>query len=74
MRAVRAPEKHSIVGFGPKLLMRFGLVGIAATALYAILATIFMNRIGLSAVQASLAAYAAAARVSFLADKSRTVL
>ena len=38
--------------------MRFGLVGIAATALYAVLAHLLMDRewIGLSAVQASLAA------------------
>lgn len=74
MRAARASEKRSIVGFGPKLLIRFGLVGIAATALYAILVTVFMNLIGLSAVQASLAAYAAAALFSYLAHKSRTFM
>jgi putative flippase GtrA len=72
MRAVRAPRP--IAGFRPKLLLRFVLVGIAATALYAILATLFMTRVGLSAVPASLAAYAAAALFSYLAHKSGTFM
>lgn len=76
MHAARVPEKYSIAGFGPKLLIRFGLVGIAATALYATLATILMNRewFGLTAVQASLAAYAAAALFSYVAHKSATFM
>jgi putative flippase GtrA len=53
--------------------MRFGLVGIAATALYAALAIVFM-RIGLATVQASLAAYAGAALFSYLAHKSVTFM
>jgi putative flippase GtrA len=63
-------------GFGPKLLMRFGLVGIAATALYAALAIVLMNRewAGLTAVQASLAAYTAAALFSYIAHKSVTFM
>lgn len=71
MRVAPAPEKHLIAGFEPKLLMRFGLIGIAATALYAALAIVFMNRewVGLTVVQASLAAYAAAALFSYLAHK-----
>jgi putative flippase GtrA len=72
MPAAPAREKRP-AGFGPKLL-RFGLVGIAATALYAILATLFMSRIGLDAVPASLAAYAAAALFSYLAHKSATFM
>jgi putative flippase GtrA len=58
------------------LLVRFGLVGIAATALYAALASLLMSRewIGLSAVQASLAAYAAAALFSYLAHKGVTFM
>jgi putative flippase GtrA len=64
-----------LAGFGPKLL-RFGLVGIAATALYAALAVLLMERrwIGLPAVYASLAAYAAAALFSYLAHKSVTFM
>jgi putative flippase GtrA len=75
MRAARAPEKH-LAAFGPKLLMRFGLVGIAATALYAVLAVLLMDRqwVGLPAVRASLAAYAAAALFSYLAHKSVTFM
>jgi putative flippase GtrA len=76
MRAARAPKKHLGAGLGPKLLMRFGLVGIAATAIYAALAIVFMNRewVGLTAVPASLAAYAAAALFSYLAHKSVTFM
>jgi putative flippase GtrA len=72
MRAAPASKKH-LAGLGPKLLMRFGLVGIAATALYAALAVVSM-RIGLPTVQASLAAYAAAALFSYLAHKSVTFM
>ena len=53
--------------------MRFGLVGIAATTLYAALAIVFM-RVGLATVQASLAAYAATALFSYLAHKSVTFM
>jgi GtrA-like protein len=58
------------------LLIRFGLVGIAATALYAALASVLMSRewIGLSAVRASLAAYVAAALFSYLAHKAVTFM
>jgi putative flippase GtrA len=76
MPAARAPEKTSIAGFGPMLLIRFGLVGSAATALYAALASVLMSRewIGLSAVRASLAAYVAAALFSYLAHKAVTFM
>jgi putative flippase GtrA len=76
MPAARAPEEPAIAGFGPMLLMRFGLVGIAATALYAALASVLMSPkwFGLSAVRASLAAYAAAALFSYLAHKGVTFM
>jgi putative flippase GtrA len=76
MRVAPAPEKRLVGGFGPKLLMRFGLIGIAATALYAALAIVFMNWewVGLTIVQASLAAYAAAALFSYLAHKFVTFM
>ncbi|MER8974201.1 MULTISPECIES: GtrA family protein [unclassified Mesorhizobium] len=50
------------------------MVGIAATVLYAALAAAFAKseRIGFTPVQASLAAYAAAALFSYLAHKSVT--
>ncbi|WP_245525683.1 MULTISPECIES: GtrA family protein [unclassified Mesorhizobium] len=69
-------EERSTVGAGLKLLARFGLVGIAATILYAALAIAFAkwDRIGFSPVQASLAAYAAAALFSYLAHKSVTFM
>lgn len=56
--------------------MRFGLVGILATALYAVLATVLMQPgwIGLPPVRASLTAYAAAALFSYLAHKSVTFM
>ena len=72
MRAAPAREKR-LAGFGLKLL-RFGLVGVAAPARYAGLATLFMSRIGLDPVPASLAAYAAAALFSYLAHKSATFM
>jgi putative flippase GtrA len=76
MHVAPAPKRHLVAGLSPNLLMHFGLVGIAATALYAALAIVFMNRewIGLTAVQASLAAYAAAALFSYLAHKSVTFM
>ena len=71
MPAVRAPENRLIAGFGLKLLARFGLVGISATILYGGLATalVALDRIGFTPVQASLAAYTAAALFSYLAHK-----
>ena len=76
MPAVRVREKHLIAGFGLQLLTRFGLVGILATAIYAILATLLVQRewIGLTAVQASLAAYGVASVFSYLAHKSVTFM
>jgi putative flippase GtrA len=73
---VRVSEDRSIAGFGLKLLARFGLVGIAATILYAALATALLewDRIGFTPVQASLGAYAAAALFSYLAHKSVTFM
>jgi putative flippase GtrA len=65
------PEGRSI---GVKLLARFGLVGIAATTLYAFLAIALVKWIGFTPVQASLAAYAAAAVFSYLAHKSVTFM
>jgi putative flippase GtrA len=57
-------------------IARFGAVGIVATAIYAILATVLTkwDWIGLKPVTASLAAYAAAAIFSYLAHKSVTFL
>ncbi|RWN52851.1 MAG: GtrA family protein [Mesorhizobium sp.] len=74
MRAARMSEDRSTARTGLKLLARFGLVGIAATILYAALAAAFAKweRIGFSPIQASLAAYAAAALFSYLAHKSVT--
>ncbi|RWM16024.1 MAG: GtrA family protein [Mesorhizobium sp.] len=76
MRAVRMSEGCSTAGAGLKLLARFGLVGIAATMLYAVLAIGLVESkwIGFSPVQASLAAYAAAAVFSYLAHKSVTFM
>ncbi|WP_292406903.1 GtrA family protein [Mesorhizobium sp.] len=69
-------EGRSTPRTGLKLLARFGLVGIAATILYAVLATVLVKSewIGVSPVQASLAAYAAAAVFSYLAHKSVTFI
>ncbi|WP_292530706.1 GtrA family protein, partial [Mesorhizobium sp.] len=69
-------EDRSTAGAGLKLLARFGLVGIAATILYAALAIGLVESkwIGFSPVQASLAAYAAAAVFSYLAHKSVTFM
>lgn len=69
-------EDRSIAGAGLKLLARFGLVGIAATVLYAALAIGLVESkwIGFSPVQASLAAYAAAAVFSYFAHKSVTFM
>jgi putative flippase GtrA len=74
--AVGMSEARSPAGAGLKLLARFGLVGIAATILYAVLAVVLVKweRIGLTPVQASLAAYAAAAVFSYLAHKSLTFM
>lgn len=56
---------------GVKFLARFGSVGIAATILYAVLAAVFARAdLGFTPVQASLAAYGAAALFSYLAHKS----
>ncbi|TIP51918.1 MAG: GtrA family protein, partial [Mesorhizobium sp.] len=76
MRAARMSEDRSTAGAGLKLLARFGLVGIAATILYAALAIGLVESkwIGFSPVQASLAAYAAAAVFSYLAHKSVTFM
>ncbi|TIS95968.1 MAG: GtrA family protein [Mesorhizobium sp.] len=76
MRAARMSEGRSTPRTGLKLLARFGLVGIAATILYAVLATVLVKSewIGVSPVQASLAAYAAAAVFSYLAHKSVTFI
>jgi putative flippase GtrA len=76
MRAAGAPDQPSVASFGSRLLMRFGLVGIAATALYAVLAHVLMSRewTALSAVRASLAAYAAAALFSYFAHKAVTFM
>ncbi|RWQ38203.1 MAG: GtrA family protein [Mesorhizobium sp.] len=69
-------EGRSTARTGLKLLARFGLVGIAATILYAVLATVLVKSewIGVTPVQASLAAYAAAAVFSYLAHKSVTFM
>jgi putative flippase GtrA len=76
MHAAPVSENRSIAGSGLKLLTRFGLVGIAATVLYAALAIAFVKweRIGFTPVQASLGAYAAAALFSYLAHKSITFM
>ncbi|TIL83126.1 MAG: GtrA family protein [Mesorhizobium sp.] len=70
MRVSLMPEHRFTAGV--KFLARFGSVGIAATILYAVLAAVFAraDRIGFTPVQASLAAYAAAALFSYLAHKS----
>ncbi|TIP98931.1 MAG: GtrA family protein [Mesorhizobium sp.] len=69
-------EGRSTARTGLKLLARFGLVGIAATSLYAVLAVALVKSkwIGFTPVQASLAAYAAAAVFSYLAHKSVTFM
>ncbi|KUM25087.1 polysaccharide synthesis protein GtrA [Mesorhizobium loti] len=61
---------------GMRLLVRFGSVGIVATILYAALAAFFARSewIGLAPVEASFAAYAAAALFSYLAHKSFTFM
>ncbi|MER8501759.1 GtrA family protein [Mesorhizobium sp. M0195] len=71
MRAVRMSERRSTGDAGLRLLARFGSVGIAATILYAVMATALVKwqRFGLSPVGASLAAYTAAALFSYLAHK-----
>ncbi|WP_353014585.1 GtrA family protein [Mesorhizobium sp. M0854] len=71
MPAVRKSEGPSTSDAGLKLLVRFGSVGIAATILYAVMATALVEwqRFGLSPVGASLAAYTAAALFSYLAHK-----
>ncbi|MER8766242.1 GtrA family protein [Mesorhizobium sp. M0968] len=74
MRVVPIPEHRCAASARLKLLARFGLVGIAATILYAALAAAFAKweRIGFTPTQASLAAYVAAALFSYLAHKSVT--
>ncbi|TIQ60817.1 MAG: GtrA family protein, partial [Mesorhizobium sp.] len=69
-------EGGSTAGAGLKLLARFGLVGIAATSLYAVLAIALVKSkwVGFTPVQASLAAYAAAALFSYLAHKTVTFM
>ncbi|TKB96106.1 MAG: hypothetical protein E5W81_04570, partial [Mesorhizobium sp.] len=61
-------EGRSTSDAGLRLLARFGSVGIAATILYAVMATALVKwqRFGLSPVGASLAAYTAAALFSYL--------
>ncbi|OWK22002.1 GtrA family protein [Mesorhizobium amorphae] len=74
MRVVRLSEHRPVRGGALRLLARFGLVGIAATILYAALVAILTKseRIGFTPIQASLAAYAAATLFSYLAHKSVT--
>lgn len=74
MRVVRLSEHRSVRSGVLKLLARFGLVGIAATILYAALVAVLTKseRIGFTPAQASLAAYAAATLFSYLAHKSVT--
>ncbi|RWM02352.1 MAG: GtrA family protein [Mesorhizobium sp.] len=74
MPVSRVPEHR--FGASLKLLARFGSVGIVATILYAALVAVFAGseRIGLGPVQASLAAYAAAAVFSYLAHKFFTFM
>ncbi|MER9584956.1 GtrA family protein [Mesorhizobium sp. M0276] len=76
MRVVPVSEFRPAAGTVLKLLARFGLVGVAATILYAALADVFVKseRFGFSPVQASLAAYAAAALFSYLAHRSVTFM
>ncbi|MER9301912.1 GtrA family protein [Mesorhizobium sp. M0496] len=76
MRAVGVSEHRSAGAAALKLLARFGLVGIAATILYAALAAAFVKseRFGFSPVEASLAAYAAAGLFSYLAHRSITFM
>ncbi|MBT1157283.1 GtrA family protein [Aminobacter anthyllidis] len=76
MRAARAPENRFTARLRVRLLTRFGLVGIAATGLYAALAIIFaeLDWIGFTPVEASLAAYAGAALFSYLAHRSITFI
>ncbi|MES0000061.1 GtrA family protein [Mesorhizobium sp. M0051] len=76
MRVVPVSEYPPTAGTVLKLLARFGLVGVAATILYAALADVFVKseRFGFSPVQASLAAYAAAALFSYLAHRSVTFM
>ncbi|WP_164893037.1 GtrA family protein [Mesorhizobium sp. M7A.F.Ca.US.010.02.1.1] len=73
MCLVRVPE-HRSAGDDTLKLARFGLVGIAATILYAALAAAFSKseRLGFTPIQASLGAYAAATLFSYLAHKYLT--
>jgi len=75
MRVVGVSE-HRSAGGALELLARFGLVGIAATILYAALAAAFVKSewFGFSPIRASLAAYAAAALFSYLAHRSVTFM
>jgi putative flippase GtrA len=57
---------------GSAKLLRFGLVGIAATAIYAVLALAGGAVLGLGAVAASIAAYGIAGLFSYLAQKRLT--
>ncbi|RUT98940.1 GtrA family protein [Mesorhizobium sp. USDA-HM6] len=71
---VTAMRDHRPAGL--RLLARFGSVGIVATILYASLAALFGGSkwIGFAPVEASLAAYAAAALFSYLAHKFFTFM
>ncbi|MER8388648.1 GtrA family protein [Mesorhizobium sp. M0166] len=64
-------ERRSTSNAGLRLLARFGSVGIAATILYAVMATALVKsqRFDLSPVGASLVAYTVAALFSYLAHK-----
>lgn len=74
MRVVRMHEHRPAGDDALKLLARFGLVGIAATLLYAALVAVFSKSewLGLTPIHASLGAYAAATLFSYLAHKSVT--
>ncbi|WP_192247034.1 GtrA family protein [Mesorhizobium silamurunense] len=74
MPVSRVPEHRVVAGL--KLLARFASVGLVATILYAVLTTVFAGSdwLGLAPVEASLAAYAAAAVFSYLAHRSFTFM
>ncbi|RRH97193.1 GtrA family protein [Mesorhizobium tamadayense] len=74
MPALPVPENRAVAG--AKLLARFASVGLVATILYAVLTAVFAGSdwLGLAPVEASLAAYAAAALFSYLAHRSFTFM
>lgn len=60
--------RNSLLG----LLLRFGSVGVAATAIYFVLALVFQWHGALGATPSSLLAYAVAALFSYMAHRSFT--